>query len=195
MIDDTRGAVWSYSTEVVLEPMKNIGVDKDGIPKFIFYKTPTLQVTRVRKVLLEQSDIVGLKNTIESNSNVYSGNSVIKSFSSGSNFIVIGSTTYYPGSITYIDYPNQGNWEIPPEEIDESVLTSIVGYDVNIKPYSSGSHKGKRVSLKKTEIDINNINIPQGLLGNRIYTRYSPSNIRIINGIRYRDVNIEYKEW
>lgn len=196
MIDDTRGATWSYSAEIILEPMKNIGTDPNGYPMFIFYKTPSIQITKVRRVLLEPTDIDTLKATVIANANKFEGKDVIKSFSSGSDFIVVGKELYYPGSITYIDYPEKGDWNPPPEDIQEYVLTSIVGYDSALKPFSAGEYKGKRVTKKYTEPDsILDPSEKQGLSGNRIYTKFSPSNYRNINGKVYRDVTVEYIEF
>ena len=195
MIDDTRGATWNYSSEIILEPLKSVGIDNSGIPKFMFYKTPAMQITKVRKVLLEDSDISQLKSVIISNASVFAGKDIIKSFSSGSDFIVVGTKVYYPGSVTYVDYPEIGTWSPPPEDIEESVLTTIVGYDSDITPYSAGEYKGRRVVKKFTEIGTTAPSIPQGAVGNKIYMRYSPSNYRNINGVVYRDVTIEYREF
>lgn len=197
MFLDYRSQPITYQTEILEDGFKEIGKNEFGDPVLVYYGTPALILKRTEKVLGTLAEYEAkrdeFRSSIESN-NFWANEVITRVDGPTSEKVYVDNVLYYGGTIEYTQYPPLATYVPPPVIRNYSTPTNISGYTITGEPIISFRGRQRTVIESYTTSDLNSIPVSGSVANGVIYNSVNKNNYRVINGVLYVDVEMEYEE-
>lgn len=201
-LDTRNGTGISTSVELQTEAERQVGIDSNGTPKFIYFKEVPQIITKTTYSALGEANtwnalITKMIQAYDQITDVPTG-IFIESVNVGGGWFIINGKDYYSGSYTEVDYNSLTISPVDDEFkvlINESAQVAPSGFLPDGRSYYSSNKIGKNYSRSSTcslttanKIRIGTKNSDVG----GFITSKSMSNLRLINNVKYVDLSLDY---
>lgn len=185
---DQRSFPYSVSAQLITDPMQQIGISSNNIPKFVCYDTPAYKIIKTTKVLWDnEEEYESYFTQALNNSDRFTGSDLLTGATISNSYIYLDSDNKkYSGTIQRTTFPSLGSYHTPYEEITTKKV-NVIGFTARGLPIWGDEYIGESISIKKTISGL-----PPAIVGrNNEIKKRTISNPRYVNNELYVDVNEE----